>query len=191
MKQKERDILITVEKSDGSENIIYSMSDTGFGLERLKWCLNNNRSYYDLFSDRSNISPEKKAIISAIGLIATNGIQPSQKSAGYRARSFSKKLVDMNNGKDLTINEQKYLIESIKYWRNFQRIDLKKEEAKNILFSSISKEYTRNSNGYLLSTLSEEQRSLVKKINVNLSKEEFIKRLKSAKIEITKNDEER
>lgn len=68
---------------------------------------------------------------------------------------------------------------------------MKKEEAKNILFSSISKEYNRNSNGYLLSTLSEEQRSLVKKINVNLSKEEFIKRLKSAKIEITKNDEER
>ena len=179
-----------VEKNDGSENIIHSLSDTGFGLERLRWCL-NNRSYYDLFSDSSNLSPDKKAIISAIGLIAINGIQPSQKSAGYRARSFSKKLVDMNSGKNLNINEKSYLIECMKYWSNFQCVDLNKEEAKNIFFSSISKEYNRNSNSYILSILPKKQQELVNKINVNLPKEEFIKRLRSAKIDITKRNEER
>ena len=62
---------------------------------------------------------------------------------------------------------------------------------KNIFFSSISKEYNRNSNIYILSTLPKKQQELVNKINVNLPKEEFIKRLRSAKIDITKRNEER
>ena len=62
---------------------------------------------------------------------------------------------------------------------------------KNIFFSSISKEYNRNSNSYILSTLPKKQQELVNKINVNLPKEEFIKRLRSAKIDITKRNEER
>ena len=62
---------------------------------------------------------------------------------------------------------------------------------KNIFFSSISKEYNRNSNSYILSTLPKKQQELVNKINVNLPKEEFIKRLRSAKIDITKRNEDR
>lgn len=179
-----------IEKNDGSKSTINSLSDTGFGLERLRWCL-SDKSYYDLFSDSRDISLEKKAFISAIGLIAVNGIAPSQKNAGYRARLFSKRLVNINKGENLTIDEQKYLIECIKYWSDFQGIDLTKKEAKENIFDSISKEYNRNCNSYLLSNLSNSQQELVRNINVNLSRDEFLKRLRSAKIDINKVGKER
>lgn len=100
---------------------IDSMCDLGFGLERLRWVLDTNKSYYDLYSDSKNLNPREKALISAISLLAVCEIAPSQKSCGYRVRLFSKKLAETLNTRKLSINELNYFKECIEYWNDWMR----------------------------------------------------------------------
>ena len=98
------------------------MSDVGFGLERIRWLVNNG-SYFDLYSDSSKIASYVKAYISVIALLRVNNINPSNKSYGYRARLFSKKLVNLLEAKPFTPELDNYLNEAIKYWQNWQEIN--------------------------------------------------------------------
>jgi len=132
-----------------------SMSDLGFGLERLRW-KTTNKSYYDLYSDSSNLNTKLKAYLSALALLAVNNVKPS------------------NN---LTEDEMKYLNESIMYWNNWQE---------NVNMSSdtlIKNEYTRNANRYILDLLTKEGYDNLSKININISRNDLIKRLISSGVD--------
>lgn len=173
-----------VYSASGSYSKIKTLSDIGFGLERLRWCtFEDEKSYFDIYSDSKNIESRSKGLISALSILGINNICPSQKDAGYRARHFSKKLVNEKNGNDLNIEERKYLVECLKYWANWENIYLTKEEARTI-YSIIKKEFDRNCNSFLISKLNPKQKQLVKRVNVNLPRDEFEKRLTSAKINI-------
>lgn len=173
-----------VESIDNESNCIKTLSDSGFGMERLRWCtLDESKSYFDIYSDTQKINSTTKGLISALGMLGVNGVIPSQKNSGYRARLFSKRLVKETNGKSLNIEEQKYLVECLKYWADWEKISLTEEKAQRI-FLIIKKEFDRNCNSFLLNQLNPEQKKLVRKINVNLPRQEFIKRLASAKIYI-------
>ena len=170
--------------TSGNHLKIKTLSDLGFGLERLRWCtFEDEKSYFDIYSDSRNIDSRKKGLISALSVLGINNVQPSQKNQGYRARHFSKKLVNEKDGNDLNIEEQKYLVECLKYWSDWENIDLTKEKAQKA-YSIIKKEFDRNCNSLLISKLNPEQKELVKRVNVNLPREDFIKRLASAKINI-------
>ena len=82
---------------NGKKIGIDTMSDVGFGLERIRWCVNHG-SYYDLYSDSSSLSPMVKAYLSVLSLLAVNSVKPSNKNSGYRARQFSKKLANVLDG---------------------------------------------------------------------------------------------
>ena len=70
---------------------IKSMSDVGFGLERLRWCVNKN-SYFDLYNENILLPIEVKAYLSVLALLSVNNVKPSNKNSGYRFRVFSKKI---------------------------------------------------------------------------------------------------
>ena len=118
---------------NGKSISVKTMSDLGFGLERLRWRA-TNKSYYDLYSKFDEIDLKVKAYLSALALLAVNEVKPSNKNAGYRVRLFSKKLI---------INE-----------------------------------LTRNGNRFILDMLSEEGYKNLTGININISREEFNKRLR-------------
>lgn len=166
-------------KKDGKDIGIKTMSDVGFGIERIKWCITNN-SYFNIYSDSQKILPEIKAYLSAIALLAINDIKPSNKNAGYRYRLFTKKLVDIMEGTELSLEIKKYLNECIDYWENWQEID-----KKNII-DNIEKEYIRNCNRYLLNKLTNEGYNNISGININTTREDFEKRLLASGIERTK-----
>lgn len=164
---------------DGKNIGIESMSDVGFGLERIRWCV-NRKSYFDLYSDSSTLSSKVKAFISAIALLNVNNVKPSNKNSGYRARLYSKKLVNLLNGCDFSEIEEKYLMECIKYWKDWQEVN------EDIDIEVIKTEYTRNCNRYIIDKLTQEGYNNLSGININISKEEFKKRLITSNVELEK-----
>lgn len=151
---------------------IETMCDLGFGIERLRWCV-NNASYYDLFSDSKLLLPREKALISALSLLSVCNVKPSWKNSGYRARLFSKKLAELLNSRRLDELELSYLKECITYWKDWQKIDTLIDE------NNVINEYERNCHSNIISLLVNEGYN-VGKLNVNGSWNDFETRLRSA-----------
>lgn len=150
-----------------------SLSDIGFGLERIRWILSGG-SYFDIQvkGPGNLLSKEAQVYCSSLSLLASEGLEPSNKGAGYRFRLLSKRLV-----KDLGINHEcveAYIESCYDYWKHWAGTPCSKEDAINM----IKKENTRNFNRLLLDELSS---YLVKEgqgINVNVPTDIFVKRLK-------------
>lgn len=162
------------------ENIgLDSMSDVGFGLERIRWCL-NNKSYFDVYSESNKLTPEIKAYLSAIALLTVNDILPGNKNTGYRSRQFSKKLTTLLSGRSFNELENLYLNECITYWKDWQE--------KNIYIdiNVIKTEYMRNCNRYIIDLLIKEGYANLNGININISRDELDKRLLMAGVESSK-----
>lgn len=164
---------------DKSKTIADSMSDLGFGLERMRWLINGN-SYYDLYSDSQELCIKTKAYLSVIALLAINNIKPSNKNSGYRARMFSKKLVNLLEGRNLNLLELKYLEECIKYWKEWQeQLDFQDKQI-------IINEYIRNGNRYIIEQLSNQGFNNLSRININVSRTELENKLIGSGVDIEK-----
>ena len=161
---------------DGEKIGIDSMSDIGFGLERIRWCVNGN-SYFVLYSNNIKLSAPIKAYLSAIALLTVNGIKPSNRNSGYRVRLFSKKLVELLSGKELSSEEENYLLQCIDYWKDWQEVN------EDVDIETIKKEYIRNCNRYIVDILTKEGYTNLSGININISREEMEKRLISSNVE--------
>lgn len=164
---------------DGKNIGIDSMSDVGFGLERIRWCI-SEKSYFDLYNDSLSISLNAKAYLSVLALLAVNDVKPSNKNYGYRARLFSKKLVNILEGKDFSESEVKYLMDCIRYWKDWQEVN------NEIDLETIKTEYVRNCNRYIIDKLIEEGYKNLSGININISREEMKTRLISSNVETEK-----
>lgn len=157
---------------DGNIISVKTMSDLGFGLERLRWKI-VNKSYYDLYNSFDDINLKVKAYLSALALLSVNDVKPSNKNAGYRLRFFSKKLINILKGRNLNIQELKYLEECILYWKLWQEKDYDNKDI-------IKNELIRNGNRYILNLLTDEGYANLSGININISREEFNKRIRSS-----------
>ena len=153
-------------------NKIETMCDLGFGIERIRWCVNNN-SYYDLYSNSKALLPREKALISALSLLLVCNVKPSWKNSGYRARLFSKKLAELLDSRRLDEFDLSYLKECITYWKDWQKIDTEIDE------NSVINEYERNCHSNIISLLVNEGYN-VGKLNVNVPWDDFKSRLRSA-----------
>ncbi len=158
-------------KSDQKDVDIDTMSDIGFGLERLRWCMNQEKSYYDLYSDSRAMSPEVKASLSVLALLAVNDIRPSNKNTGYRARLFSKKLAGIMDGVSMTKDQSEYLLECVDYWKEWQ------ENKTDADIDVVHGEYIRNCNRIIIDKLVRDGYNNVAGININIPKTELKKRL--------------
>lgn len=159
-------------KKDNQNLSVETISDLGFGLERLRW-KTNNKSYYDLYNTFEDIDLKVKAYLSALALLAVNDVKPSNKNAGYRVRLFSKKLINILQGRSLNIQELNYLEECIMYWKLWQE---KKCDNKELIIN----ELTRNGNRFILDLLCNEGYKNLSGININISRDELNKRIRSS-----------
>ena len=157
---------------DGKSIGIDTMSDLGFGLERLRWCVNDD-SYFNLYTDKTNLSNEVKVYLSTLALLTVNDVYPSNKNAGYRTRMFSKRLVEILNGNLLVKEQEDYLLECINYWKDWQ------SREDNIDISMLKNEHVRNCNRHFIDQLLDEGYQ-------NVSPEEFIRRLLSSGVDTSR-----
>jgi len=159
-------------KKDGKPISIETMSDLGFGVERLRW-KTTNKSYYDLYNNFDDIDLKIKAYLSVLALLAVNDVKPSNKNAGYRARYFSKRLINILEGRSLNVQELKYLEECIMYWKLWQDKNCDNKE-------QIINELTRNGNRFILDLLCNEGYENLSRIDINISRDELNKRIRSS-----------
>lgn len=131
---------------------IETFCDLGFGIERLRWSANKDKSYFDLESNSSDLPANVKGLISAITLLALNGVKPANKNAGYRARVFSKTLAEALLLRELNEHELAYAGETVSYWQDWQQFD---GDADKIL-KMIDSWYTGNCHRLLINQLAGE-----------------------------------
>ena len=131
---------------------IETFCDLGFGAERLRWSANKDKSYFDIESDSSDLPANVKGLISAISLLALNGVKPANKNAGYRAKVFSKTLAEALSLRELNERELSYVGETVRYWQDWQQIEGDADE----ILKMIDSWYTGNCHRLLINQLAGE-----------------------------------
>ncbi len=117
-----------------------SISDVGFGLERISWALNKTPHYFDTFGFwEAALRGQYKDMdaVRTIALIAGSGIDPSNKAHGYRFRALAKKIAQRGKTIDPHMFEHFY-----RFWTSFT--DLEKD--RHPAYHSAQREVTRNYN---------------------------------------------
>lgn len=153
-----------------------TLSDIGFGLERVKWIMQGG-SYFDVLGDgrvSSNIDGTSAVCSHTLALLAGSGLKPSNKEQGYRLRLFSKKLVSSSLGTyPVTLEQTRSYVN---YWQKWSRLPIPEDQ----LLQVISQENTRNFNRMLLDKLCEKCPDVG--LDVNQPTPVILKRLKGTSV---------
>jgi len=153
-----------------------SLSDIGFGLERIKWIMQGG-SYFEALGEGlvvTGIDEVAIACCHTLSLLAGEGLRPSNKSQGYRFRLFSKKLVTATLGVHPVVLEQ--IGSYYDYWKKWNNLP----ESKDWVLQAIAQENTRNFNRVLLNKLSEEYSDVG--LDINQATAVILKRLKGTSV---------
>lgn len=93
-----------------------SLSDIGFGLERVTWGVNKQASYFDFLRPFTiSCGNEEADLYRSITLMLSSGVQPSNKGPGLQLRRFAKLL----SGKHYHADIQGLIVYYYNYWKQF------------------------------------------------------------------------
>jgi len=93
-----------------------SISDIGFGLERIVWAINKTPSYFDLLMPATFIGePELFDAVRSVTLLAICGVLPGNKGPGLQFRRFARTIGERFFGEDAF----QLLPHCIDYWSRF------------------------------------------------------------------------
>jgi hypothetical protein len=137
----------------------FRLSDVGFGLERIKWLISGG-SYFELSPDRdTGLDVKTKGFCSTLGLLAINGIKPSNRGAGYRFRQFSKSVVTLDNSRQELVETE--IREWMRYWAEWSSVVVDE----NAALMAVKNENDRNTNRLILDMLKKEGLNTLVEIN--------------------------
>lgn len=161
-------------KSVSNPNI-ETFCDLGFGVERVRWSQDRDKSYFDLETDtKDKLSPREKGLISAISLLTLCEVKSSNKGNGYQAKRYFKALVKLLDRKDIEGEVLKYFNECLAYWRDWQKVDIKLTDVEAM--KRISEEYIKNCMLVIIDELANEGypvRAISKKLGITWDEFEF------------------
>ena len=153
-----------------------SLSDIGFGLERVKWIMQGG-SYFDVLGNGrvvNNIDGVSAVCSHTLSLLAGEGLKPSNKEQGYRFRLFSKKLVSNILGNHLATQDQTRSYYN--YWKKWTKLSSSKDQT----LQAVTQENTRNFNRILLDRLHEKCPDVG--LDINQPTTVILKRLKGTSV---------
>lgn len=154
---------------------IETFCDLGFGVERVRWSQDRNKSYFDLETDiKDKLSPREKGLISAIALLTLCEVKSANKGNGYQAKRYFKGLVKLLDRKDIEGDVLKYFNECLAYWRDWQKVDDKLSDVEAM--KRISEEYIKNCMLVIIDELANEGypvRAIAKKLGITWDEFEF------------------
>lgn len=121
---------------------LISISDFGFGLERLTWIFRKD-SYFDSVgplnaSLRGNRLLQELA--KTLTLLAAHNLEPSNRDRGYRYRLFAKRIVDLTFPEYLDLRQLVGYYH--RFWKHFTNLAVDADSTK----INIQREYERNYN---------------------------------------------
>jgi hypothetical protein len=158
-----------------------SITDIGFGVERLNWGIGSSQFYFPEFSkfysclsskDKDKITGIIDCIRSMV-LISSDGVLPSNKNHGYRMRQFSKRFVKRKTAIDINIDVKELVGIAYKFWNKWKTPMILNEKE---IFEVISVENDRNYNSLFLS-LFEKYGGPKTYVDINQSTKDFLKQI--------------
>jgi len=151
-----------------------SISDIGFGAERIRWLL-LSKPYWSFLSDSSvNFDPNVLDSWNTLALLGGSGILPSNHERGYRVRKVSKELAGLIGYQRSTVDIFHLAYER---WKKWIELPVKEAEAEELVL----RELDRNTNALLKEKLQEQGFRDVG-IDINLPKDQFIKLLRGTSV---------
>jgi len=135
---------------DPNSTKVATISDFGFGLERINWIMTKG-SYFDSVGPLTE-SLKGNGLVQEMAktatLLASSGLEPSNKDKGYRYRSFAKKIAQLlfPSHKDLQALASYYH----RYWSSFVQLPVSSDTTS----VSLQSEYDRNYNLIVNTSLS-------------------------------------
>jgi len=78
----------------------FTMSDIGFGIERILWALNKTERYFESYMPTLGLQKndyESQDILRSLTLMSMSGIKPSHTAQGYRFRQYAKMFLERTN----------------------------------------------------------------------------------------------
>lgn len=103
-----------------------SLSDIGFGLERIVWAMNKTISYFDTITPLTLAGPrEMLDSCRTLALLALCGVQASNKGPGLQFRRFAKVISEKYYREDI-FQILRYYFD---YWSHFIKPSISKESA--------------------------------------------------------------
>ncbi len=155
-----------------------SISDMGFGLERIKLARTPSEPFFENIASIPDIDYKTIDCLRTLVLLAGSGVEPANNKHGYRFRQLSKLLTRINFGKEINRIDFNNLIEFFyDNWKNWTNFITGKEN----IIKIINIENERNFNRELLNILKEKYRDV--DININQSTEKLIKALKHTSVD--------
>lgn len=151
-----------------------TISDIGFGLERITWLLRGG-SYFGLpiaSDDQTYYSSLDSA--KTLALILGSGVKPSHKAQGFRARMFSKRLVDTSV--QLKIDPHVMYRYYNDYWAKWVPSFVGSESS----LATFNQEHSRNFNRLLLNRLGQYYKNI--DIDINYPTPRLVKLLKGTEV---------
>ncbi len=116
-----------------------SISDVGFGLERVSWALNKTPHYFDVFGFWEAAirgKYDEMDSVRTIALLAGSGIDPSNKAHGYRFRALSKKISQRLNMVYPHMFEHFY-----RFWTSFTDLEKDRQSAYRAAQNEVARNY--------------------------------------------------
>lgn len=153
---------------------LITVSDIGFGVERIRWLL-SGKSYWSFLGDSSvNFNPNVLDSWSTLALLGGSGVLPSNNERGYRFRKVSKTLARLIGYHRGTVD---IFHSAYERWKKWIELPVKKAEAEKLVL----RELDRNTNALLKEKLQERGFRDVG-IDINLPKGQFIKLLRGTSV---------
>lgn len=172
---------VYIDKFPKIDGQIIPVAETTHSVERFNWIHRKNRDQPYFIDFEEFYHPDNKDDIARIidpvrtaALMFMQGVVPSHKDPGFRLRQLIKRFVERNT--KASFSEDKLLDLSYDFWlgNNVEGI-VDKVEVRELL----RKEMTRAQNVYIVSCV-ERDTGKELKVDVNLSTDEFIKRIYSS-----------
>jgi len=126
-----------------------TVSDIGFGLERVAWAVNKSTSYFDAIGPFIESFLEKYRLMDSartLALISGSGVTPSKEGTGYRFRKFAQMLLDADKGDFGFLHLIPYYHS---FWGNLLQLSRNSDECRNLIY----REYLRRLNAQLSAAL--------------------------------------
>lgn len=152
-----------------------SISDIGFGIERLSAICKNDSYFNNLVNNNSDlVSVSDKILdyIRTLTLIAASGVEPSNNNHGYRFRLFAKRFVQQNLNVPFKI--RKLIIFFYDEWNRWSALSVDKDKT----IAIIMKEIERNLNRIMLDEVNKTYKLVG--IEINRATKDFLIALKNS-----------
>lgn len=122
-----------------SKKRAFTISDIGFGLERINWAINKTRNYFETIGSSYDLFTKGKVpldLLRSLTLMTLSGIEPSNAGPGYRFKQFVKSYLGHSHDISPLDNIQR----NYDFWKGITLPSRSSAEVQDFLLSTFQRQ---------------------------------------------------